>query len=115
MIKKIKIADIVDTNGAKIDSNSFTATIGIEELYTFCDALYKAVLLSQESDKKTTSILATLITRIKVAYYYKLLQDGVKLDPITLKGNVLVDGRRRLWAYILNKTEEVEYIGGDDE
>lgn len=104
----MKISDIIDTNGNIITATEIGRFIGTDELYTFCIALEKAQ--SQLSDLTTESALATLITRIKVAYYYKILQDGGELDPISLKGNILVDGRHRLWAHILHGDTEVEYI-----
>lgn len=107
-MKTKKIADIIDANGTPVTVFEIDRFIGIDELYEYCRDLKNA--LEQLSDKGLRSVLATLITRIKVAYFYKILQEGGKLKPISLKGNMLVDGRRRLWAHMLNGDTEVEYL-----
>ncbi len=113
MNKKIAINDIVDAHGNQMVSlGGMTREIGVDDLYGFCKQL-KAVLdhiFDKACDARHESFLSTFITRIKVAHFYKMLQDGEKFDPVRLKGNVLVDGRRRLWAHILNDDSEIEYI-----
>ncbi len=112
-MSKIAIKDIVDAHGEPMVSlGGMTREIGVDDLFSFC--VYLKAILDHISDKAShtryENFLATLITRIKVAHFYKMLQDGEKFDPIRLKGNVLVDGRRRLWAHILNYDSEIEYI-----
>lgn len=108
--KRIAIKDIVDTNGLNVTATEISRYIGIDDLYEFCEALGKASMLLRDNHDRVVSKLATLNTRIKVAYYYKILKDGGKLDPISLKGNILVDGRRRLWAHIAFGDIEVDYV-----
>ena len=105
---KIDIDKIVDASGDHVTATEINRFIGIDDLYEFCNSLGKAT--DQLSDKKLKKTLAILNSRIKVAYFYKKLQEGNILPPISLKGNMLVDGRQRLWAYILNGDTEVEYI-----
>ena len=108
MSKKIAIKDIIDTNKNPITAYEIDRYIGIDDLYGQCN--YIKLALEQIADKGLRDSLAVLITRITVAHFYKKLQDGEGLDPISLKGNMLVDGRRRLWAQILHGNTEVEYI-----
>jgi len=110
MNKRIAIKDIVDANGNHMNPKGMTRTIGINDLYEFCGKLQTTLNYVPGKNKNLINDIATLITRIKVAYYYKKLQEGEKFTPISLRGNILVDGRQRLWAHLLNNDIEVEYI-----
>lgn len=110
MNKIIAIKDIVDANKTSITSEGMTRVIGIDDLHEFCAKLEAILNYIPKEEANPRNFLATLITRIKVAYFCKRLQEGEKLTPISLQGNMLVDGRRRLWAHILNGDTEVEYI-----
>jgi len=105
----IEISNIIDENGDQITSSGIAKDINIDDLYKFCNSLKSILEQIPYESKCNRSELATLITRIKVAYYYKKLQEGTKLKPISLKNNVLKDGRRRLIANILYGNTEIEF------
>lgn len=109
-MNRIAIKDIVDANGNHITSQDKTRVVGVDDLYEYLDTLMTALAYIPLEDANLINDVATLITRIKVAYFYKRLQEGEKLAPVSLQGNMLVDGRHRLWAHILNNDTEIEYI-----
>jgi len=94
-IRKVKIADIVDSNG-----NPFS----VNQAYSFTEKHIR------EMANRDPMPLGMLNSATRTLCLLKYMQAGKTILNVEILNGQLKDGRHRLWAHVLNGDKEVEVL-----